>query len=368
MIDNSVPMTAPVPALQERELSRAVEAATGGPIGDPSKVRVDGLRTRGASGTGGIWRFSGAGWSLVLKILRHSEQGSDMWRSGLEEDHWYYWRREALAYGAGMLDEGAGGLRPARCHLQLDLGQEIHLWLEDVAGRPGHEWSPEAYGEAALRLGRFQGTWSFSRRLPNAPWLAHDWLRRYTEHRALDWGDRRADWSSPRLRAVIGGADTAVLDRLWERLETNLRVVEAMPPTLCHGDLHPDNLFGGEEETVLIDWAFVGVGPLGEDAGNLVLDSVLDFHLPADRIGRLWELISEGYAEGLTEGGWSGDRRQVERAMAAALAAKYAWVPFRLAAALAEGEEMINRLPAAEAAPVWGAGSRFLAEVAERFA
>lgn len=290
-----------------------------------------------------------------------------MWRSGEEEDHWYYWRREALAYGAGLLDKGAGGLRPARCHLELDLGDEIHLWLEDVQGLPGHERPVETYGEAARRLGRFQGTWAFARWLPDAPWLGHRWLRAYTERRAAEWASRQVDWSSPELRAVIGDADTAVLDRLWDRLESNLRIVEAMPRTLCHSDLHPQNLFQGEGETVVIGWAFAGVGTLGEDAGNLVLDSVFDFHVPAGDVERLWEAISEGYAEGLAEAGWRGSRRQLDRALAATLAAKYAWVPSRLAIGLAGEDERINRRPVAEAAPAWGAACRFLAEIAERF-
>lgn len=356
-----------MPVLQEQELSRAVRAATGAPPGDRAEITVTSLHAPIATGTGGIWRFRAPTWSLVLKILRHSEEGSEMWRSGEEEDHWYYWRREALAYRAGLLDEGAGGLRPARCHLELDLGDEIHLWLEDVRGLPGHQWPVETYGEAALRLGRFQGTWALARRLPDERWLGHRWLRAYTERRAAEWASRAVDWSNPELRAVIGDADTAKLGRLWERLESNLQIVEAMPRTLCHCDLHPQNLFRGEGETVLIDWAFVGAGTLGEDAGNLVLDSVFDFHVPAEDVGRLWQAISEGYAEGLAQAGWRGSRGELDRALAATLAAKYAWVPYRLAIGMAEGQERINRRPAAEAAPVWGAACRFLSEIAERF-
>ena len=49
-----------------------------------------------------------------------------------------------------------------------------------------------------------------------------------------------------------------------------------MPPTVCHLDVHPHNLFDGDgvDDTVLVDWAFVGIGALGEDPANLIVDAV----------------------------------------------------------------------------------------------
>ena len=42
----------------------------------------------------------------------------------------------------------------------------------------------------------------------------------------------------------------------------------------------PANLFAdGDDCTVAVDWSFVGIGAIGEDAGNLVADAVLDFHV-----------------------------------------------------------------------------------------
>jgi hypothetical protein len=42
---------------------------------------------------------------------------------------------------------------------------------------------------------------------------------------------------------------------------------------------------------VLIDWAFVGIGALAEDAAVLVADAVLDFHVEPQRFDELYEVV-----------------------------------------------------------------------------
>ncbi|MGH2477755.1 MAG: aminoglycoside phosphotransferase, partial [Candidatus Limnocylindrales bacterium] len=57
-----------------------------------------------ASATAGLWRVRIADRSAVVKLLAHAPAGgSPNWRSGDEESHWYYWRREAEAYRSGLL-------------------------------------------------------------------------------------------------------------------------------------------------------------------------------------------------------------------------------------------------------------------------
>src|SRR5438309_3595584 len=89
--------------------------------------------------------------------------------------------------------------------------------------------------------------------------------------------------------------------------------LEAGPQTLCHLDFHPGNLFGGESETVVVDWAYCGLGALGEDAGNLVPDTLLDGFVAADRGAELEQVVWDGYLAGLADAGWPGDERAVLR-------------------------------------------------------
>jgi hypothetical protein len=91
--------------------------------------------------------------------------------------------------------------------------------------------------------------------------------------------------------------------------ESFLVALERMPHTVCHLDLHPANLFGRDDETVLIDWSFVGLGSIGEDAVNLVPDAVLDFHVPPEEVADLYDLVLGGYLEGCGTQGGPGRKR-----------------------------------------------------------
>jgi thiamine kinase-like enzyme len=145
-----------------------------------------------------------------------------------------------------------------------------------------------------------------------------------------------------------------------------LDALEQLPRTLCHLDLHPANLFADRDRvTAAIDWSFVGLGAIGEDAGNLVPDAVLDFHIPADRIDDLYETVAGGYEAGLRDAGWDGPSSAVRLGMAATIAAKYAWIlPAMLRAAL-ENRELLNGRPFDEALQWWAPTVGFLLDRAD---
>ena len=71
-----------------------------------------------------------------------------------------------------------------------------------------------------------------------------------------------------------------------------------------HLDVGPNNVIcdaGGD--IVFLDWAFVGDGALGEDIGNLVLDSVYDLLLHHDLLDELDARLTSAYLQGLREAG-----------------------------------------------------------------
>jgi hypothetical protein len=116
---------------------------------------------------------------------------------------------------------------------------------------------------------------------------------------------------------------------------------------------------------VAIDWSFVGLGAIGEDAGNLVPDSVLDFHVEPDRITDLYELVSSEYDAGLRDAGWDGPDLVVRLAMAATIAAKYAWILPALLRAALEDRELVNGRPAPETLRWWTPAIEFIHERAD---
>jgi Phosphotransferase enzyme family len=318
-----------------------------------------------ASATAGLWRVRIADRSAVVKLLAHAPAGgSPNWRSGDEESHWYYWRREAEAYRSGLLGGLGGGLRAPRCDLVADRGDgSVALWLEDLRGDPAVSWSLDRYHRAARHLGRAQGEFIAERRLPGEPWLSRRWLRSYLDQplRRLTVPTDRELWRHPLLAGWFPAPPTAALETMRADRVRFLTVLDRMPTTLCHHDFHPANLFdGGHGTTAAIDWSFVGIGALGEDAGNLVPDAVLDFHVDPEDLDALYEAVAGGYAAGLRDAGWSGSNASVRLAMSATMAAKYAWIGPALAQAVIEGRELLNGRPIGDAVPSWAPTVGFL--------
>lgn len=174
-----------------------------------------------------------------------------------------------------------GGLRAPICYLAAERPDaRVSLWLEDASdGTPAARWPLERYGVAARHLGRAQGEFLGQRLLPDEPWLSHDWLRAYLPLRDgdLELLDDTVEWSKPRVADFLAIELAEPLRRMRADRDVFLAAMDRLPRTICHLDLHPANLFSVGDQTVLVDWAFVGVGALGEDAGNLVPDAVLDF-------------------------------------------------------------------------------------------
>ena len=318
-----------------------------------------------ASATAGLWRVRAADRSAVVKLLAHApDGGSPNWRSGEDEAHWYYWRREAEAYRSGLLGGLAGGLRAPRCHLVADRGDgAVALWLEDLQGDPASSWTIDRYHRAARHLGQAQGEFVAGHRLPDEPWLSRRWLRSYLDQplRRLTVPTDRSSWRRPLLTDWFPDPPIDALEAMRADRGRFLAVLDGMPATLCHFDFHPANLFdGGHGTTAAIDWSFVGIGALGEDAGNLVPDAVLDFHVGPGELGALYDAVADGYTAGLRDAGWSGSAATVRLAMAATMAAKYAWIGPAVAHAAIDGRELLNGRPVAEALAWWAPTVAFL--------
>jgi Ser/Thr protein kinase RdoA (MazF antagonist) len=228
----------------------------------------------------------------VLKVIRLGAAPLPRWPSepGLSDP--YYWRREALVYGSALLD----GLDDLRAPELLGLFERedgsVAIWLEDVPESP--PWTPETLGAFARRLGRVQA--AFARRLPDEDWLPRGFLRRYLE-----------------LHEIEGADCEAVLARL-----------DTLPHTLAHNDLHPANVHG--DGTVVLDWAFAGLAPLGLDAGVLVGDGIADDVIAAGQADAAGTAVWDGYSAGLREAGFDGDVDAIRWAFLRGTALRLSWL------------------------------------------
>ena len=318
-------MTPPAVVVEQKELTRVVQLLTGSDETGP--WRFDKIHDGVPSATLGIWRVHGERWSVVLKLIGPGAGGHPNWQAGSRADHWYYWRREAAAYESDLFSSLAGGLRAPACHLVAERADaSVSLWLEDLAPmQPASEWSSARYGVAARHLGRAQGAFVARQPLPRDAWLSRNWLWSYLAQRDGDLAllEDPAAWGSPLARRWLPPELAGPLREMRRDQEVMLAALDRTPPTLCHLDLHPANLFGTADETVLIDWSFVGIGALGEDVGNLVPDAVLDFHVPAAGVDSLFTTVYEGYATGVRESGAKVADTDIELAMRATIAAKY---------------------------------------------
>jgi hypothetical protein len=282
-----------------------------------------------------IWLLQQGSQHLVVKRLaRDRPSGPTAFTRHWSHDNhiparWNYWARETLAYESGVADAFAeAGMRAPAC-LGHDVGpDEAVLALEFVDGTPAEGWDIATYAEAARSLGAAQAGFVDGKASPEHPWLSQDHLRSYSTEKPVPWEllDRDEAWAHPLVADNFPTELREAATELHARRHELYALVEAAPRTLCHLDFWTKNLIQDHDgRFVLLDWAFVGAGALGEDIGNLVPDAAFDHFIDPAQLPELRQAVLGAYLEGLESAGWSGDPRAVETVMAAS-AVKYDWL------------------------------------------
>lgn len=219
------------------------------------------------SSTVGVWRTAHGDRPVVIKRLARPAPHDPAVLS--ERSHFGYWRREADVLETGIV-ASTDGLRAATAGVEED-GEGITItreWVEDGANSGLF---------VAMALGRFAGSLTVRPRF-----LARDLLAD-----RLAQVERRGGWPTLARTAV---ADVA--DHLWRRRTTLLDRIRELPEVAQHGDATNANLPGRSgDHVVAIDWATLGVGPVGGDLGLYSLSAREEF-----------EPLLDAYLMGLPDG------------------------------------------------------------------
>jgi hypothetical protein len=258
----------------------------------------------------------------IRKVVGRRNDAPPHWAASQEPRHWNYWLREPLAYATSL--PGRLGVGAPRLIDIATVGDDIEIVLEDVAGRHGATLTVDDLEATAEMLGRSQGRPD----LPDETWLSRDFLATYSGTRPVDWElmPSAERWAAPLMRAHFSAEIRDALLRMHGNRSRLLKLLAQLPRTVCHLDVWPNNIFRrADGQMVLVDWAFVGEGVVGEDIGNLVPDSVFDLLLPPEVIDVLDARLPSAYLRGLRDAGWDGDERLVHIGIRAS-GIKYDWL------------------------------------------
>jgi hypothetical protein len=288
----------------------------------------------------GLWRVcTREGRPAVLKYLRSERDNGTDWDArwsapDADPRRWTFWAREALAYQHRLPDAYAGsGIEAPACLAVVVDEKEAVLLLDWIDGQTGDAWPVELYGRAAEALGRAQARFLTGSAVPPFTWLSSGFLRDFSSDMPVNWNvlDNENTWRHPIVRQHAPAGLREAVRFVHAHCERLHQIHEALPRTLCHLDFWPKNLISGVGgATWLIDWAFAGVGSVGEDVGNLVPYGSFNQFLPASVLPRLEQVVFDGYLTGLRSGGWNDDPTLARLGMWSS-SVKYDWLaPFML--------------------------------------
>lgn len=186
---------------------------------------------------------------LIRKTLKPLHEGPHA-ESSRAQNHWAHWQRELTAYQSGTLPDGPG-LRAPRL-----LGVADDTLYIEYSGE-----SRPAAAEAALELGR----WHHRDHSGRQPWHVHDQLAQRLAVSDLDWS---AVDIAPGLATI------------WNERQALMARLDTLPQGITHGDFSLGNLRVDDGGVVAIDWATLGVSPVGFDLAHLALGGLNEDLLP----------------------------------------------------------------------------------------
>lgn len=300
-------------------------------------------------------------WSVVRKGLQCTD---DAFGGTEDPSGASYWKREALIYRSGLLNELPGIVAP-RCYRIDELDDAtVWLWLEDVPDVVGSVWTAAHVAVAGRRLGAFNGAYLAGRPLPDESCVSRDWLRSSVTGLDASLGRVAELRDHPLVHRCWPGD---LLDRLRYLHATSARLLGALdrlPQTFCHLDAFSRNLRCPDDtKVVALDWSFAGIAPVGAELAALVAAGACLYDAPVDQLPEFETAALDGYVDGLRGAGWDGDPECVRLGYCATVALRFGLFPMGLHLldpTLAERFERLFRRPVDTIADQWASIARFL--------
>ena len=313
------------------ELARSV-------VGDPVADIAGGWSCSALSavsignGTLGFFKVEGSAtshdgtlpWSVVVKIMEPLAEDANLANSPA---------REIQAYESDFVSVDRPGRQAAACY-RVDHRPDgtVWLWLQDLSRLKRETWTTRDYLSAAKQIGLFNGS------CPEAEANGMDWIdrsgvsdRRKGPISAEKQSRFQRALSEPMVqRTAVGiGMDRAA--RLYDDVLKLVDASSAFPKIISHNDCHTRNLFleygehGSDGDDVLyaIDWASVGLTPVGVDGGTFVASGFTWGREEAEVAAGAEALAFDAYFEGLINAGWQQPKDEV-RLVFLTVAATYA--------------------------------------------
>jgi hypothetical protein len=289
--------------------------------------------------TRGLFRIGGTArkrdgetvsWLVVLKVIGDV----DLIDTGYSHEprDWNYWKREALAFRSGLLDDSTGPLWPVRSYAVEEVtADEVWIWLQacgDIHASP--HWTLDDLASAAHDLGAFAAQWASAPPSPERyPWLACRWVNGWVATSRLLGVDHATGhdgcWASPLLRDLIPRTTQLRAANLMAQAEPLQNKLAQLPVTLAHHDAQASNTFQAEEcglehGTVMIDWSFLGLAPVGTDLGLHVAQSLTGGAVNPTQAADFDRMATEAYLMGVRVYGGGGPSEAILFARAASAA------------------------------------------------
>lgn len=264
----------------------------------------------------GIYRVQGIArdelsikpWSVILKVIQSPENlGEKDMGGGENPAHWNYWKREPLVYRSGILDRLPEGLAAPACYAVEELpGNMARLWLEEIRDMYDGVWTLQRYRLGARHLGRLNGMYSTKSSYSDYPWLGEGTNRQWLQMLLSE----KLRWDHQLVLRRYPEPDTNPFIQLVLQSERFLGKLDSLPKTLSHGDTYPTNFMSridreGKEQTVALDWALLGLQPLGDDLGQFVFGAINN--LSGIREEEIIDDLFESYVHGLRDQGCTLD-------------------------------------------------------------
>ncbi|MGO4184253.1 hypothetical protein AB4Z17_24030 [Paenibacillus sp. TAF43_2] len=283
-------------------------------------------------------------YTMILKILK-----SDPMRN--QVNHYYYWKREALVYRSGILNQLPLGIRAPLCYtVEEHPDENVWIWLEDIViENVQSEWSFKHMCKISYLLGKYNGAYITATTLPTESFLCHNWMRSWVEvctAYAKPIEEQKAIWDSC-LIDFNGKSSMWELYRInRDRVNSLLETLELLPRVFAHQDVHWDNIFieqlNGNDSLIAIDWQFASISGVGEELGRMIGYALLKKKVPVNMVAEYKEELFLNYMQGLRDEGWDGNFKLARFGFTASTSLRFIMVVDKMLSNL-EVDDKINQ-------------------------